>query len=48
MNPYDMRDLQRDMAWVKTMLSNHLEHHKKYETALVIAILLMLIERLFC
>lgn len=35
-----------DMLWVRKQISNHLAHHTKYEVALVVAILLMVIERL--
>jgi hypothetical protein len=34
-----------DMLWLKTQISNHLAHHARYEVALLVAIVLMVIER---
>lgn len=36
-----------DLQWVKKTLSNHLKHHERYEIALVIGVLLLVIERVF-
>ena len=36
-----------DMLWVKKQISNHLAHHTKYEVALIVAIILMVVERFF-
>jgi hypothetical protein len=40
-------ELHADMKWVKTTLGNHLKHHEKYEIALVVGILLLVVEALF-
>lgn len=34
-----------DMLWVKKQFSNHLAHHSKYEVALIVALVLMVVER---
>lgn len=34
-----------DMLWMKKQISNHLAHHTKYEAALIVAIILMVVER---
>ena len=41
-----LAELHTDMQWVKKTLGNHLKHHEKYEIALVVGILLMVVERL--
>jgi hypothetical protein len=38
-------ELHADMKWVKRTLGNHLMHHEKYEIALIIGILLLILER---
>jgi hypothetical protein len=35
-----------DMIWMKKQFSNHLAHHTKYEVALIVAIVLMVIKDL--
>lgn len=40
-------EIYADMKWVKITLNNHLKHHERYEIALIIGILLMIVERLF-
>jgi len=36
-----------DMIWLKKQFSNHLEHHKLYEKALLLAIILAALDRVF-
>jgi hypothetical protein len=36
-----------DMAWLKRCFSNHLVHHTKYEVALIVAIILLVVKELF-
>jgi hypothetical protein len=36
-----------DMIWLKKQFSNHLEHHKLYEKALLVAIILAAMDRIF-
>jgi hypothetical protein len=39
--------LGTDMAWLKKCFSNHLAHHARYEVALIIAIILMVVKEVF-
>lgn len=34
-----------DMLWVKKQISNHMAHHTKYEVALLVAIIMLVVER---
>jgi hypothetical protein len=43
----DLTEMKTDIKWIKKMLSNHLKHHERYEIALVVGIVLLVIERLF-
>lgn len=36
-------ELHADMKWVKKTLTNHLQHHQRYEVALVIGLLLAIV-----
>jgi hypothetical protein len=46
MKESDLAEIKVDIKWIKEQLSNHLKHHERYETTLIIGILLMILEQL--
>jgi hypothetical protein len=41
-----LKEVMIELAYMKKMMSNHLKHHERYETALVIGIILMVAKQI--
>ena len=44
---YTMGEMKTDMAWIKKILGNHLQHHQRYEAALIVGVIMLAVKALF-
>ena len=44
---YTMGEMKTDMAWIKKILGNHLQHHQRYEAALIVGVTMLAVKALF-